>query len=112
MGLYSFTLAGGGYILIGAWESLRPISAGIPSPKSETLRTADSNPDASLSCSSPLTYAAVCLFSFLFIADSLISLFSAVDSNDGIGSALQLQILPIAALFFLYSILGLATSIT
>ncbi|CAL1391982.1 unnamed protein product [Linum trigynum] len=109
MGLYSFTLAGGGYILIGAWESLRPISAADPSSKSETLRTANSNPDAGSSCTSPLTYAAVCLFSFLFMADSLISLFSAVDSNDGIGSALQLQILPIAALFFLYSILGLAT---
>ncbi|CAI0439343.1 unnamed protein product [Linum tenue] len=102
MGLYSFTLAGGGYILIGAWESLRPISAADPSSKLETL-------NAGSSCTSPLTYAAVCLFSFLFMADSLISLFSAVDSNDGIGSALQLQMLPIAALFFLYSILGLAT---
>ncbi|CAN1726096.1 hypothetical protein LINPERHAP1_LOCUS360 [Linum perenne] len=104
MGLFSFTLAGAGFILIGAWESLRSSTS--------TSSTQSQNPHATTSSSpSSLTYASVCIFSFLFIADSLVSLFNAVHSNDGIGSALQLQIIAIAAVFFFYSVLGLLTNL-
>ncbi|CAN0857522.1 hypothetical protein LINGRAHAP2_LOCUS6786 [Linum grandiflorum] len=114
MGLFSFTLAGAGFILIGAWESLRS-SSSTHAPNSsqssiQSTKHLQENPDAT--SSSSLTYAAVCIFSFLFIADSLLSLFNAVDSHDGIGSALQLQILSIAAVFLLYSLLGLLTNLS
>ncbi|CAN1726097.1 hypothetical protein LINPERHAP1_LOCUS360 [Linum perenne] len=118
MGLFSFTLAGAGFILIGAWESLRSSTSTSSTqslnqfPKSPTLTIPKQNPHATTSSSpSSLTYASVCIFSFLFIADSLVSLFNAVHSNDGIGSALQLQIIAIAAVFFFYSVLGLLTNL-
>ncbi|CAK7339570.1 unnamed protein product [Dovyalis caffra] len=116
MGLFAMTLAGGGFILIGAWESLtsstanendNPIS--IPSspptqiPKSAAERSTNRS-------SSSVTYITVTIFSLLFIVNSLISLFNAVDSQDRVGSALQLQMLAVAALFLLYSVLGLISN--
>ncbi|XP_050233041.1 uncharacterized protein LOC126681537 [Mercurialis annua] len=87
MGLFTLTLAGAGFILIGAHEFLK-------------------NPKKNQS----LLYMGTSFFSILFIIDSLISLFSSINSKDPIGSALQLQILAIAALFLLYSVLSLASA--
>ncbi|KAB5556865.1 hypothetical protein DKX38_007774 [Salix brachista] len=116
MGLFSMTIAGSGFILIGAWESLtsstaiqnwnsvsNPSSALNQTPKSAAKRISNSS-------SSSVNYITVTIFSLLFIVNSLISLFNAVDSRDRVGSALQLQILAVAALFFLYSFLGLLSN--
>ncbi|KAG6773927.1 hypothetical protein POTOM_021271 [Populus tomentosa] len=113
MGLFSMTLAGSGFILIGAWESLtsstasqnwnsvsNPSSPLKQTPKSATQRNSNSS-------SSSAYYITVSIFSLLFIVNSLISFFNAVNSRDQVGSALQLQILAVAALFLLYSVLGL-----
>uniref|UniRef100_A0A5B6YPB6 Uncharacterized protein n=1 Tax=Davidia involucrata TaxID=16924 RepID=A0A5B6YPB6_DAVIN len=110
MGLFTYTIAGGGFILIGAWESL--ISS------SETLKISPSPPPSSstktktMPFSSSTTYIAISLLSFFFILNSLISLIDAVNSRDRTGLALQLEVIAIASLFFLYSLLGLLTHFT
>ena len=47
------------------------------------------------------------LFSSFFIINSALSLFDAHNSNDAVGAALQLQVLPIAFVFLFYSLLPL-----
>lgn len=116
MGLFSMTLAGSGFILIGAWESLTSSTASqnwnsVSNPSSPLKRTPKSATQRnSNSSSSSANYITVSIFSLLFIVNSLISFFNAVNSRDQVGSALQLQILAVAALFLLYSVLGLLSN--
>ncbi|KAF2301216.1 hypothetical protein GH714_020877 [Hevea brasiliensis] len=116
MGLFSLTMAGGCFIMIGAWESftsstsnpsLSSVSSSVLDRMTKSTTQNNPNPkDHSFS----LVYIVITVFSFLFVIDSLISLFYAINSQDGIGSALQLQVLAVAAHFCLYSILGLASN--
>ncbi|KAL9235609.1 hypothetical protein vseg_010354 [Gypsophila vaccaria] len=86
MGLFTMSFAGGALILLGSWESLTICSI--------------SNRFSTIS----LVSSAV--LSLLFVIDSLVSVFDAIASNDALGSTLQLQVLAIASLFLLFSILG------
>ncbi|XP_031280141.1 uncharacterized protein LOC116138566 [Pistacia vera] len=108
MGLLTFTAAGGGFILIGIWESLSsldPSETQLSDPSKSRL--SDTNKERRDLYSSSLSFVIVCFFSFLFVLNSLVSVFNAVNFRDRVGSALQLQVLAIASLFFLYSVLGL-----
>ncbi|KAK7293292.1 hypothetical protein RJT34_16155 [Clitoria ternatea] len=83
MGLFPFLLGGTGFILIGAHEAhlhAKPIS------------------------SSPSSLPCIVLSS-LFIINSTVSLFNAHNSNDAVGTALQLQLLSMAFIFLFYSLL-------
>ncbi|KAI4351511.1 hypothetical protein L6164_005877 [Bauhinia variegata] len=119
MGLFTFAIAGGGFILIGAHEALtasdsdpisgtstpNPLHPPAPSLKSE------SQPKKNPFLHS-LSFIFVSIFSSLFFFDSLVSLFDASNSHDSVGSALQLQVIAISLLFLLYSILGLLINFT
>lgn len=110
MGLFTYTLAGGGFIAIGAWESL--IASLQPQPTTKTTPSSHSPSPSSSSSSSSITLIATSLFSLAFISNSLISLLSALDSKDDVGLVLQLEVIAIASLFFLYSVFGLLTHFT
>ncbi|KAK2971208.1 hypothetical protein RJ640_029886 [Escallonia rubra] len=117
MGLFTYTLAGGVFILIGAWEFLLSSSQTLrtpqPSPSQSPPLTPPPSKQPKTTPSPPshstITFIAISLLSFFFILNSLISLTSAVSSKDQSGVVLQLQVIAIAALFFAYSLLGLLT---
>lgn len=111
MGLFSYTVAGGGFILIGAWESLVSSSVALKnsSPSSTTQNSSTDKHAQDSVFSSSVTFVLILILSFLFVLDSLLSFFDAISSKDSIGSVLQLQVIGIALLFFLYSVLGLIT---
>uniref|UniRef100_A0A7N0UZR8 Uncharacterized protein n=1 Tax=Kalanchoe fedtschenkoi TaxID=63787 RepID=A0A7N0UZR8_KALFE len=96
MSWLSLSLAGGSFIWIGSWEAL-------------------ADPDhhhqigSKSAAKNPRFYIAVSLVSLSFLVNSLISLSDAAASRDRVGSALQLQLLALAALFLLFSVLGLLT---
>ncbi|GLT35444.1 hypothetical protein SLA2020_098960 [Shorea laevis] len=104
MGLFTLTAAGGGFILIGGSEFLGSLNltqnSGPSSPPNQTIKKI--NP-----ISSSLSFVFISIFSLLVFFDSLVSISDAFSSKDGVGSALQLQVLAISMLFFLYSLLGL-----
>ncbi|KAJ4707578.1 Transmembrane protein like [Melia azedarach] len=122
MGLLSFTAAGGGFILIGFLESMS--ASNHVSDSSSTF--AQINGDAAATETTPLpssvslskgrrnrsfssfSLVSVLILSFFFMLNSLVSAFNAVNSSDRVGSVLQLQVLAVASLFFLYSVLGLS----
>ncbi|KAF8010911.1 hypothetical protein BT93_J1522 [Corymbia citriodora subsp. variegata] len=125
MGLFALAVAGGGFISIGALEalaasgSLADRTAG-PSPPSPPL-----GPIASPAAGSPpparsgtkigaslISLVSVSVFSLLFVVNSLISLADAQGSRDRVGSALQLQVAVVAALFLLYSVAGILVNLT
>ncbi|KAF2301231.1 hypothetical protein GH714_021032 [Hevea brasiliensis] len=115
MGLFSLTMAGGCFIMIGAWESFtsstsNPSLSSVSSSVARMTKSTTQNNPNPKDHSFSLVYIVITVFSFLFVIDSLISLFYAINSQDGIGSALQLQVLAVAAHFCLYSILGLASN--
>ncbi|KDP37233.1 hypothetical protein JCGZ_06289 [Jatropha curcas] len=118
MGLFSLTMAGGAFLLIGAYESLTSSSSNLitnslsssPTVDRITNLVAPKNPNPKSHSSSSFFYILIAVFSFLFAIDSLFSLFNAINMQDGIGSAIQLQVLAISALFLLYSILGLVSN--
>ncbi|KAI3713196.1 hypothetical protein L1987_71769 [Smallanthus sonchifolius] len=58
-----------------------------------------------------LIFFAISLVSFLFILNSLISITDALKSKDQTGVVLQFEVISIAALFFLFSVLGVLTSL-
>lgn len=95
--LLTYTLAGGGLILIGGWEAILS--------SSETLKSPDSDSSES-SRSHSLTFLLISLLSFFFIINSFFSLSDALNENDQVGLVLQLEVISIAALFLLYSLLG------
>ncbi|XP_061338874.1 uncharacterized protein LOC133285641 isoform X2 [Gastrolobium bilobum] len=107
MGLFSFAFAGVGFILIGTHEALKASQISDPKP---TLTPSSSQPNKTQS-SSNLFFISLSIFSSFFIFNSLISLLNAHTSNDAVGSALQLQVIPIALIFLLYSVLSLLASL-
>ncbi|MED6140556.1 hypothetical protein PIB30_094321 [Stylosanthes scabra] len=100
MGFLSFAFAGTGFVLIGAHEALH---ATFSNHKQPNPTQQDSKSQSSLFSIS------VSIFSAFFIINSLVSLFDAHNSNDAVGSALQLQLIPVALLFLSYSLLSLFT---
>ncbi|XP_057484682.1 uncharacterized protein LOC130771073 [Actinidia eriantha] len=116
MGLFTYTLAGGGFIIIGAWESLissTQIKSSTPTTSTQQLSQRTKKiASSSSSSSSSITQVAISLFSLLFILNSLISLFDALNSKDQTGLVLQLEVIAISSLFFLYSVLGLVTHLS
>ncbi|KAI5665573.1 hypothetical protein M9H77_15426 [Catharanthus roseus] len=119
MGLFAYTIAGGGFILIGAWESflssLESLKSSQPSPPLPTppssLSTHNRVTKRMRTGSSPVTFTAISALSLLFVINSLISLSDAISSKDHIGFALQLEVIAIALVFLLYSIFGLSMHI-
>ncbi|PRQ53782.1 hypothetical protein RchiOBHm_Chr2g0170271 [Rosa chinensis] len=108
MGFFTFAAAGGGLILMGTLEAISS-STVDPSPPSTHPQ---SKPQRTQFKSSFIYFLLASILSFLFILNSLVSFFDALNSNDRVGSAQQLQVLAIAALFFLYSITGLLVNFT
>ncbi|XP_075498769.1 uncharacterized protein LOC142537091 [Primulina tabacum] len=117
MGLFTYAVTGGAFILIGAWESI--ISA------SEVLVESSSSASSSQSSPSPLqgtttktttfsstiTFFSISVLSILVIVNSLISLFDAIKFRDNTGFALQFEVITISLLFLLYSGLGILTNV-
>ncbi|KAJ0237304.1 Uncharacterized protein HA466_0251840 [Hirschfeldia incana] len=106
MGILSYAVAGGGFAIIGAWESLdssnlEPNQSTGTDPSSPTTAqiTPPSPPKSVGSSSIP-----VALLSSLFIANSIYSFFTSIGSSDRVGSMLQLQILAVAVLFLVYAV--------
>ncbi|KAL6136373.1 hypothetical protein ACLB2K_061668 [Fragaria x ananassa] len=106
MGFLTFAAAGFGLILMGTFEAIASTTTTTSSPPSNLPQ---SKPQTTPSRSSFIYFLSASLLSFLFILNSLISFFDAVNSNDRVGSAQQLQVAAIAALFLLYSLTGLLT---
>ncbi|KAF3943203.1 hypothetical protein CMV_030214 [Castanea mollissima] len=113
MGLFTYTMAGGGFILMGSWEALtstNPNHNSIPPSPLSTIhppqQDSSSKTKTNPSSSSSLTFLFFSVLSSLFLLNSLVSFFDALNSNDKMGSALQLQVLAIASLFLLYSLTG------
>ncbi|KAE8021600.1 hypothetical protein FH972_007476 [Carpinus fangiana] len=122
MGLFTHTMAGSGFILIGAWEALNSsnsiqklVENSIPS---SPLTSIQAPPQASSSrtkknpSSSSLTFISISVFSLFFILDSMVSFVDALNSRDKVGSALQLQVLAIGSLFLLCSVTGFLVNFT
>ncbi|CAM8949468.1 unnamed protein product [Rhodiola kirilowii] len=97
MSFFTLAAAGASFILIGAWEAL--LNSRSPKPQST------SQPQ------NPKFHITISLISSSFLLNSLLSFSSAAASHDRVGSALQLQLIAIAALFLLFSALGLLTRI-
>ncbi|XP_057983500.1 uncharacterized protein LOC131168225 [Malania oleifera] len=121
MGLFSYTLAGGGFVLIGAWEAFMCASKTLsssPSSPSSPLNHINATPPPSSArtvkkpLSSSVSLIAVALLSFFFILNSLVSLIDAFNSSDRVGSVLQLGLISVASLFLFYAILGLLINLT
>ncbi|KAJ8567026.1 hypothetical protein K7X08_019234 [Anisodus acutangulus] len=93
MGLFNYTVAGGGFILIGAWESLVSTSDALKnsSPPSTSQNPSTDKHTQDSIFSSSITFILIFILSFLFILNSLLSFFDALNSKDNIGSVLQLQ---------------------
>lgn len=113
MGFLALTVAAGGFILIGAWESISATEDSTQiSDFSEIDKKTEQDGESSYFSSSYWSnYAMIGVVSFLFIANSLISVFDAIGSNDRVGWSLQLQVFAVASLFLMYSVLGLWISL-
>ncbi|CAN6572140.1 unnamed protein product [Malus baccata var. baccata] len=119
MGFLTFAAAGGGLILMGAYEA---ISSSIQNPDSDSSPPSPPQPPIrppmaqsqakTQSRLSSIYYLAAAVVSLLFILNSLVSFFDALDSADPVGSAMQLQVLAIASLFLLYAVTGLVVNFT
>ncbi|KAF9623336.1 hypothetical protein IFM89_000825 [Coptis chinensis] len=111
MGLFTYCLAGGALILLGAWETLflsyttlHPSSSSSPlSPPNPTIKRRKNGQPFFIS----VRFIGIALFTFCFIFDSLVSLVDAYNSKDRVGFALQLEIIAIACLFLMYAVFGL-----
>lgn len=110
MGLFTYTIAGGGFILIGAWESFistSEILVQTPSSSSQSSKlTTKTRP-----FSSSVTFSSISVLAFLFIINSFISLSDALNTKDNTGLVLQLEVITISLLFLLYSVLGFLTNL-
>ncbi|KAL6225505.1 hypothetical protein ACLB2K_004355 [Fragaria x ananassa] len=105
MGFLTFAAAGFGLILMGTFEAISSTTTTSSSPSDLPQSKSQTTP----SRSSFIYFLSASLLSFLFILNSLISFFDAVNSHDRVGFAQQLQVAAIAALFLLYSLTGLLT---
>ncbi|KAK6153048.1 hypothetical protein DH2020_012687 [Rehmannia glutinosa] len=120
MGLFTYTVAGGAVIVIGAWESLISVSESLnQNPSSLSSSQLPASPPQNVnrpmpkttSFSSTVTFLLISVLSLLFIVNSFISLSDAVSSKDNVGFALQLEVISVEFLFLLYSVLGILTNI-
>nr|XP_043606297.1 uncharacterized protein LOC122578408 [Erigeron canadensis] len=114
-GLFTYLLGGAGIFLIGASESIFSSSEtlkDISSLNSLQPPTPNSKSKSKSKSITSLIFFSISLISFLFILNSLISIISALKSNDQTGVVLQLQVISISILFFLFSILGLFTNLS
>uniref|UniRef100_A0A7C8ZJB6 Uncharacterized protein n=1 Tax=Opuntia streptacantha TaxID=393608 RepID=A0A7C8ZJB6_OPUST len=109
MGLFSFAFAGASLILIGAWESL---SSSPPPPMLAENPITSSPPPHRTPRFSTVTLISTAFLSLLFIFDAFLSFTDALGSKDKVGSALQLQVIAVSALFFLFSFLGLLSNLS
>ncbi|XP_060959012.1 uncharacterized protein LOC133030345 [Cannabis sativa] len=118
MGFFSFAFAGVGLIFIGAWEaftflSSNPNQISLPSSPLTSIQTPSPSSKSNSQIKTPsfssssLSFISISIVSFLFIINSLVSLYDAIELRDRVGTALQLQVLAIASLFLLYGIMGL-----
>ncbi|KAM6549916.1 hypothetical protein CsatB_021592 [Cannabis sativa] len=118
MGFFSFAFAGVGFIFIGAWEaftflSSNPNQISLPSSPLTSIQTPSPSSKSNSQIKTPsfssssLSFISISILSFLFIINSLVSLYDAIELRDRVGTALQLQVLAIASLFLLYGIMGL-----
>lgn len=126
MGLFALAVAGGGFISIGALEALAASgsladragggpSPSPPSPLGPIAPSAARSPPrrgAKARSASLISLVSVSVLSLLFVANSLISLADAAGSRDRLGSALQLQVVAVAALFLLYAVAGIVVTLT
>ncbi|KAL7135773.1 hypothetical protein ABFS83_11G120800 [Erythranthe nasuta] len=113
MGLFTYTVAGGALILLGAWESVISASESLkqtPPPLHSPQNSKKSTPPGTSSFSSTVTFLLISVLSVLFIVNSCISLSDAVASDDDVGFALQLEVIAIGFLFLLYSLLGILSN--
>ncbi|OVA14350.1 Protein of unknown function DUF716 [Macleaya cordata] len=117
MGLFTFCFAGGGFLLIGAWEAfissyayLNPSSSPPVSPPHQTTTTVREQRRNPFFVS--VRFIVVAFLSFLFILNSLISLTDALHTKDQIGFSLQLDVISIASLFLFYSVVGMLSNLT
>ncbi|XP_043687047.1 uncharacterized protein LOC122638243 [Telopea speciosissima] len=118
MGLYTYCIAGGAFVVIGAWEALvsahahlNPSSSSLSSHEQGTSTTTTTTGRTTRrktkkSSLSSVRFIAISTLSFFFILNALFSLFDAIRTNDRIGFVVQLEIASIASLFFLYSAAG------
>ncbi|XP_010272232.1 PREDICTED: uncharacterized protein LOC104608067 [Nelumbo nucifera] len=124
MGFFSYCLAGGGFMLIGAWEALVSFHAhlnpfSLLSPPDQAMPAAAASSTTTRATrrrtnpsSSSVSFIVVSVLSFFFFLNSLFSLFDALRTNDRVGVSLQLEITVLASLFLLYSVAGLLVSFT
>lgn len=97
-------------MVIGAWEALS--SASFASSPIKSINTTEETASSSSRIRTPpFSFIAIALMSLFFILNSLLSFTDAINSHDGVGSALQLEVLSIALLFFLYSIIGILANL-
>lgn len=112
-GLLTYTIGGGGLFLIGASESIISTSETLKQISTTSSTTLQSSTTRSKSSSfiTSLIFFAISLVSLLFILNSLVSIIDALRSKDQTGVALQLEVISISALFFLFSVLGVLTNL-
>lgn len=115
-GLFTYAIGGGGLFLIGASESIISTSETLEqishmSSLSSTTPPSSTTRSKSSSFITSLIFFAISLVSFLFILNSLISITDGIKSNDQTGVVLQLEVISISALFFLFSVLGILTNL-
>ncbi|KAL3636614.1 hypothetical protein CASFOL_018913 [Castilleja foliolosa] len=117
MGFLAYAVAGGSVTVLGAWESLSAFESSNQNlPSSQMPISPPQNakgppsPNKTTSFSSTATLLFISTLSVLFILNSFISLSDAVRSKDNVGFALQLEVISIASLFLLYSVLGISTN--
>ncbi|XP_071694662.1 uncharacterized protein [Rutidosis leptorrhynchoides] len=112
-GLFTYMIGGTGLFLIGASESIVSTSQTLKQISSPPLTSSQSQSQSKPNPAfiTSLIYFTISLISFLFISNSLISLTDALKSHDQTGVVLQLEVISISALFFLFSILGILTNL-
>lgn len=115
--MFTYTVTGGAFILIGAWESIISASeALVKSPSSTSSSQSSPSPLQGITTkkatfSSTITFFSIFVLSILVIVNSLISLFDATKFRDNTGFALQFEVITISLLLLLYSGLGILSSV-
>ncbi|XP_073157518.1 uncharacterized protein [Henckelia pumila] len=120
MGLFTYTVTGGAFILVGAWDSiLSATEAFVESPSSASASASSSQSSPSplqgittktATFSSTITFVSISFLSILVTINSLISLFDAKKAGDNTGFALQSEVITISIVLLLYSGLGILTN--
>jgi hypothetical protein len=96
IGLLSFSIAGVGFASIGTYQVLTSLNQIQNPPQSVQITKTQKNPTKSYF---------IFVFSLLFIFNSVYSCFEAVNSRDRVGLVLQLQVLAVASMFLVYSVM-------